>query len=578
LTNTITGTNGSDPLTGTSGDDDIRGLDGNDTINPGEGFDLVNGGAGLDLLILNFINNPGVAPSFLNQVSGAGEYVATGKRVTFSNIERFNITGSASDDVFSGFAGNDTINGGDGADTISGGAGINVLNGGLGLDILVDANLATATANLTVKEDGTTAITLPSGASIAGFERFANLTTGSGNDTISFTADFNNTINTGIGNDTINPGLGFDVVNGGDGTDLLIANFSASTLGVAYGFFNLTNGSGNIVASSRKIDYANIERFNFSGSGFDDNLLGGSGNDTINGGGGADTIQGNGGIDILNGNGGVDILIDANLSSATANLTVKEDGTTAITLPSGASIAGFERFTNLTTGSGNDTISFTADFNNTINTGVGNDTINPGLGFDVVNGGTGTDLLTANFSASTLGVSYGFFNLTNGSGTIVASSRQIDYGNIERVNLTGSGLSDNLLGVSGNDSLNGGSGDDTLNGSKGADTLTGGLGSDFFEFNASNEGIDVITDFNPAADTVRLKASGFAGLNVGNLPATAFVLGSGAADAGDRIIYNSTTGAIFFDTDGTGATAQVQIATLNPKPGTNPTAADFVVI
>jgi Ca2+-binding RTX toxin-like protein len=406
LTNTITGTNGSDPLTGTSGDDDIRGLDGNDTINPGEGFDLVNGGAGLDLLILNFINNPGVAPSFLNQVSGAGEYVATGKRVTFSNIERFNITGSASDDVFSGFAGNDTINGGDGADTISGGAGINVLNGGLGLDILVDANLATATANL----------------------------------------------------------------------------------------------------------------------------------------------------------------------------TVKEDGTTAITLPSGASIAGFERFTNLTTGSGNDTISFTADFNNTINTGVGNDTINPGLGFDVVNGGTGTDLLTANFSASTLGVSYGFFNLTNGSGTIVASSRQIDYGNIERVNLTGSGLSDNLLGVSGNDSLNGGSGDDTLNGSKGADTLTGGLGSDFFEFNASNEGIDVITDFNPAADTVRLKASGFAGLNVGNLPATAFVLGSGAADAGDRIIYNSTTGAIFFDTDGTGATAQVQIATLNPKPGTNPTAADFVVI
>jgi Ca2+-binding RTX toxin-like protein len=40
-------------------------------------------------------------------------------------------------------------------------------------------------------------------------------------------------------------------------------------------------------------------------------------------------------------------------------------------------------------------------------------------------------------------------------------------------------------------------------------------------------------------------------------------MGIGATTASQRFIYNNTNGGLFFDLDGTGATAQIQIATLN---------------
>lgn len=50
---------------------------------------------------------------------------------------------------------------------------------------------------------------------------------------------------------------------------------------------------------------------------------------------------------------------------------------------------------------------------------------------------------------------------------------------------------------------------------------------------------------------------------VGALPSDQFTFSSSAADESDRFIYNSTTGAMFFDVDGTGSAAQVQFATLS---------------
>jgi Ca2+-binding RTX toxin-like protein len=41
-----------------------------------------------------------------------------------------------------------------------------------------------------------------------------------------------------------------------------------------------------------------------------------------------------------------------------------------------------------------------------------------------------------------------------------------------------------------------------------------------------------------------------------------FRLGVAATDSSDRFIYNENTGAIFFDSDGLGGAAPIQIATL----------------
>jgi len=57
-------------------------------------------------------------------------------------------------------------------------------------------------------------------------------------------------------------------------------------------------------------------------------------------------------------------------------------------------------------------------------------------------------------------------------------------------------------------------------------------------------------------------------------------VGTAAADANDFIIYNTSTGALFYDADGSEAGAAVQFATVYSS-GTTPavlSAGEFVVI
>lgn len=61
---------------------------------------------------------------------------------------------------------------------------------------------------------------------------------------------------------------------------------------------------------------------------------------------------------------------------------------------------------------------------------------------------------------------------------------------------------DTLHGNDGNDFLLGGVGRDYLYGGNGDDTLAGGRGKDYFVFNLDNDGVDVVTDFNPQKDTL----------------------------------------------------------------------------
>jgi hypothetical protein len=119
---------------------------------------------------------------------------------------------------------------------------------------------------------------------------------------------------------------------------------------------------------------------------------------------------------------------------------------------------------------------------------------------------------------------------------------------------------DRLDGKDGVDALYGDSGKDILNGGSGYDTLDGGKGKDTYLLNSDPiSGYDTITKFQKG-EHFELKAKFFAGLEVGELAAEQFVIGTGAQDADDRIIYNSSNGLLGYDADGSGPIAQVYFA------------------
>lgn len=138
-----------------------------------------------------------------------------------------------------------------------------------------------------------------------------------------------------------------------------------------------------------------------------------------------------------------------------------------------------------------------------------------------------------------------------------------------QLTIDGGAGNDRLVGSNSDDILLGGIGDDTLIGGKGADSLTGGEGLDSFRFDSLNQGGDTITDFTD--ELILIRAGGFGGgLVAGKAISTEqFTLGSGAADASDRFIYNNTSGELFFDRDGSGKQAQVLLATLTGAPSIN---------
>jgi Ca2+-binding RTX toxin-like protein len=137
---------------------------------------------------------------------------------------------------------------------------------------------------------------------------------------------------------------------------------------------------------------------------------------------------------------------------------------------------------------------------------------------------------------------------------------------------------DRLYGEAGADTINGGAGSDHIYGRAGADTLTGSSGYDKFVFDSVlSSGVDRITDFSTVYDSIRLENAVFTVLNnTGPLTSSAFYIGTAAHDTTDRIIYNSGTGDVLYDPDGTGAAAPVQFALLST--GLAMTASDFYVI
>ncbi|HEV8678847.1 MAG TPA: calcium-binding protein, partial [Stellaceae bacterium] len=181
----------------------------------------------------------------------------------------------------------------------------------------------------------------------------------------------------------------------------------------------------------------------------------------------------------------------------------------------------------ITGGGGNDTLAG-GDGNDTLNGGAGNNTLNGNAGNDTLNGSTGNDV---------------------------------------------------LIGGAGNDTLTGGGGNDTLNGGLGNDLLTGGGGNDSFKFDTAlgATNIDQIFDFSNVADKILLDDAVFTAAGApGTLASSAFFIGAAAHDADDRIIYNNITGALIYDSNGTGAGGATQFALLSI--GLTPTNNNFQIV
>ena len=83
-------------------------------------------------------------------------------------------------------------------------------------------------------------------------------------------------------------------------------------------------------------------------------------------------------------------------------------------------------------------------------------------------------------------------------------------------------------------------------------------------------GVDHATGSTTASDHISIAKATFTALGaVGTLGTTAFYAAAGATSghlATDRVIYNTTTGALYYDADGSSSGAAVQIGVVDGHP------------
>jgi Ca2+-binding RTX toxin-like protein len=127
--------------------------------------------------------------------------------------------------------------------------------------------------------------------------------------------------------------------------------------------------------------------------------------------------------------------------------------------------------------------------------------------------------------------------------------------------------------------LDTGAGDDILAGGVGNDSLIGGPGADMFRFDtalSAANNLDKIIGFLSNDDSIQLDNAIFSQLlTEGALSAYNFRASAGgtAADLDDFILYNTNSGTLYYDEDGSGTGVATPFVTLIGTPLL--TAADF---
>ncbi|MFT3688918.1 calcium-binding protein [Paenirhodobacter sp.] len=430
-------------ITGTAGTDKLLGSFTADSISGLDGNDWLDGGGGDDTLI-----------------GGSGNDTVLGGNgddLLYGDAGNDIIKGHEGDDWLEGGDGNDALYGGDGDDTMYGGTGNDSLYGQAGNDRLYgDAGndrLYGGTGNDTLRGGDDNDV-------LNGEDGNDWLFGENGNDYLRGDAGHDR-MSGGSGNDTLRGGTGNDTQYGGTGNDWLFGEAGNDTLYGDAGNDRLSGGAG---------------RDRLDGGSGNDTLYGGDDNDVLMGGTGDDRLYGDAGNDYLRGNTGEDWL-----NGGSGNDTLRAgDGNDTLYGATGNDWLLGE--------AGNDRLYGDAG-NDRLYGGTGNDTLRGGDNNDVLNGEDGNDWLFGEDGNDYLRGGAGHDRMSGGTGNDT---------------LRGGTGNDTQYGGTGDDRLYGDAGQDTLYGGTGNDILTGGAGADVFVF-ATGTGADVVTDFAPAEDVLRMQ-------------------------------------------------------------------------
>lgn len=401
------------------------------------------------------------------------------------------------------------------------------------------------------------------------------------------------------GNDTLDGGVGGDEMVGGAGNDTYIVDNAADIVD------ELNDGGSGIDTVKSTISFSLVQSarvggvvenltligsaaINATGNSSANILTGNAANNILNGGTNADTMIGGAGNDTYiidnandvvnetaNGGAGIDTVQSAISFSLAASTKVLGTFEKLTLIGTGAINATGNGGVNTLTGNAANNILNGGTNADTMIGGAGNDTYIVDNANDIVNetanGGAGTDTVKSAVS----------FNLTASSKVIGTFENLVLTGSVA-INGTGNSGANAMSGNGAINTLNGGAGNDTLNGSLGNDVLTGGAGADNFLFNtalSATANVDRITDFTVIDDTIRLENAIFTAISgTGTLTAAQFVKNTTglAGDSNDRIIYETDTGKLFYDSNGNAAGGSVQFATVAANLAL--TNADFFVV
>jgi len=380
-----------------------------------------------------------------------------------------------------------------------------------------------------------------------------------------------------------------DKMEGGDGNDTYVVDNKKDKVTEGAG----DNSGIDLVLSS--VDYKlgkNLENLTLTGA-VDQNLKG-TGNELDNiltGDDGDNMLDGGTGVDTFFGGGGNDTFILDDLLETVTEYTGEGDSDTiklkVNTLSPDADnnyqmddyvenleITGAAEI-NVAGNDGNNSIKGNAKANS-LEGLAGNDTLDGGKGADTLDGGTGDDTYYVDtgdkFNAAgelTVTGDTVIENDNGGTDTVFSSAASyILADNVESLALIKTGGkgtgNDGDNTIAGNDkanTLDGAAGADTLDGGKGKDILIGGDGADIFVFSTDlgKSNVDSLYDFASGIDKIELDSNIFDMLTAGTLDAGNFLSVDGIKtlridqDDNDFIVFDTKTGALYYDADANGA-------------------------